>query len=245
MDTHTHTIMSGHAYSTFLENVRFAADSGLKLLATTDHGVAMPGGPPASYFNNFKVIPRVIWGVEIMMGVEANIIDYDGHIDMPNQKLQRMDIVIASLHEVCIKPGSREENTKALLNAMENKYVDIIGHPGNPRFEIDIDAVVKKAREKSILIEINNSSFVSSRSGSYDNCLEIARKAREMGVNMVLGSDAHICFDIGHFEKADEIIQKAGIPDELIMNTSPERFKKYLADKGKKPDMKRPLTAAL
>ncbi|HBM74751.1 MAG TPA: phosphatase, partial [Clostridiaceae bacterium] len=60
IDTHTHTIVSGHAYTTLLENVKCAADKGLKMMADTEHGPAMPGGPSIIYFGNLKVIPRII-----------------------------------------------------------------------------------------------------------------------------------------------------------------------------------------
>jgi putative hydrolase len=238
IDTHTHTIASGHAYSTLLENVKYASEKGLKMMAVTDHGVGLNGGPHIYHFGNLKVIPRELWGVEILRGVEANIMDYDGNLDMPEDRLLKLDLVIASLHEICIEPGSEEENTRALLKAMDNKYVDIIGHSGNPVYPIDIDAVVKKAKEKNILIEINNSSFSTSRIGSYDNCLEIARKAKEIGATLVLGSDAHICFDIGNFKKAEELIKELDIPDDMIINTSVERFKQYLFNKGKILDLK-------
>lgn len=237
LDTHIHTLVSGHAYSTFLENVEAAREKGLEMIAITDHGIAMPGGPNIVYFYNFKVIPRVIHGVTVLKGVEANIIDHEGHLDMPEEVLRKLDIVIASLHDICIEPGTREENTKALLNAMDNSYVDILGHTGNPAFEIDIDAVVTKAKEKDILIEINNSSFISSRPGSYENCLSIARKAKELGAKIIIGSDSHICFTIGEFEKADRLIKEADIPEEMVMNTSPEKLKKYLMGKGKLLDM--------
>lgn len=238
LDTHTHTVVSGHAYSTLLENIKAAHDKGLEMLAVTDHGTAMPGGPHIYYFNNLKVIPRVVYGVTVLKGVEANIMDCEGRLDMSDEVLKKLDIVIASLHDNCIKPGSREENTRALLNAMDNDYVDILGHTGNPAFAIDIDAVVRKAKEKNILIEINNSSFVSSRVGSYDNCLKIAQKAKELNAQIVIGSDAHICFSIGEFGKADKLIREAGISEEMVMNTSPERLKKYLMNKGKLSDMK-------
>ena len=227
IDTHTHTIASGHAYSTLIENVKAASAKGLKALAVTDHGVAMPGGPHMFYFGNLKVIPKEIEGVRIFKGIEANIMDYEGKLDMPDSILKRLDVVIASLHDVCIKPGTKEENTKAILKAMDNKNVDIIGHPGNPAFEIDIDAVVKRAKEKDVLIEINNSSFRTSRIGSYDNCYKIAKKAKEVGATMVIGSDAHICYDIGNFEKAHELIQKLQIPDDLILNLWPEKLKRF------------------
>lgn len=238
LDTHTHTVASGHAYSTLMENIKAAHDKGLEMLAITDHGIAMPGGPYIYYFHNLKVIPRVVYGVTVLRGVEANIMDYEGRLDMPEEALKKLDIVIASLHDICIKPGTREENTSALLNAMDNDYVDILGHTGNPEFEIDIDAVVRKAKERDILIEINNSSFVSSRKGSYDNCFKIAKKAKELNARIVIGSDAHICFSIGEFEKADKLIREAGISEDMVMNTSPERLKKYLMNKGKLSDMK-------
>lgn len=237
-DTHTHTIASGHAYSTLLENIKCASEKGLKLVAVTDHGIAMPGGPPLFYFGNLRVIPRTIYGVEVLRGIEADILDYNGKLDLPGQRADKLDLVIASLHDACIKPGSRQENTNALLKAMDNKYVDIIGHPGNPAFEIDIDAVVRKAKEKNVLIEINNSSFGASRLGSYDNCYAIALKAKELGARIVLGSDAHICFDVGNFKKAHELLEKVGMPDELIMNLSVEKLKDFLFAKGKILDMK-------
>jgi Histidinol phosphatase and related hydrolases of the PHP family len=238
LDTHTHTIVSGHAYSTILENVKAAQEKGLEMMAITDHGVAMPGSPHIYYFYNLKVIPRVIYGVTVLKGIEANIIDFSGKLDMEDEVLGRLDLVIASLHDNCIEPGTREENTRALMGAMDNEYVDILGHTGNPAFEIDIDAVVSKAKEKDILIEINNSSFVSSRIGSYSNCRRIAEKAKEIGARIVLGSDAHMCFSIGNFDKADEIIRDINFPEELIMNTSPERLKQYLKNKGKLSDLK-------
>lgn len=237
IDTHTHTTASGHAYSTLLENVKEASLKGLKIMAVTDHGFLLPGGPSVLHFSNLRVVPRIIYGVLVLRGVEANIMDFEGNLDMPDDRLKQLDVVIASLHDICIKPGTKEENTRALLKAMDNKYVDIIGHAGNPSYEIDIDRVVEKAKAKNILIEINNSSFVTSRKGSYDNCYKIARKAGEIGATMVMGSDAHICFDIGNFEKSGELLQKLNIPDRLIMNIDPERFKNFLRNKGKIQDI--------
>lgn len=237
VDTHTHTVMSGHAYSTLLENVREASMKGLKIMACTDHGTKILGGPPLFYFHNFKVIPRFIYGVEVLMGVEANIMDYNGNLDMEEEELKKMDIVIASLHDVCIKSGSIEQNTNALINAMDNKYIDILAHLGNPVFPIDIDRVLNKAKQKNILIEINNSSFKLTRKGSYDNCAKIAKKAVELDVQLVLASDAHISFDVGNFTEADKLIKDAKVPDRLIINTVPEKLNIYLKQKGRLLDM--------
>lgn len=233
VDTHCHTIASGHAYSTLIEIVKESRKKRLKMIAITDHGPQMPGGPHIFHIANQRVYPEFIEGVEILRGVEANIIDYEGNIDISERVLKKMDIVIASLHDVCIEPGSVEENTRALLKAMENNYVDIIAHPGNPSFKINIDKVIEKAKETDTLIEINNSSLNGSRKGSYDNCIKIAKECKENKVKVVLGSDAHIAYDVGEFGKVVEMLKKMNMPEELIINASPENLKTYLKSKGK------------
>jgi putative hydrolase len=236
LDTHTHTISSGHAYTTWLENIKEAANIGIKVLATTDHGPTMPGGPHLFYFNNLRVMPRELYGVLHLKGCEANIIDFKGTLDIPEETQRKLDIIIASLHDVCMKPGNRDENTQALLNVMDNKNVDIIGHSGNPSFPIWEEEVIKKAKETDILIEINNGSF-GSRIGSEENCNKIADLCKSYGVKIVLGSDAHTCFQIGKFPKAEKILSDINIPDELIMNTDKNKIIKYLKKKGKLNDI--------
>lgn len=237
VDVHTHTIVSGHAYTTWLENVKQAAEIGLKVLGTTDHGPNMPGGPNIFYFGNMKAMPRELYGVTLLHGCEANIINCNGEIDLPKSVQEKMDVIIASLHDVCIKASSIEENTKALLNVMDNPLVDIIGHSGNPTFPINEEEVVKKAKEKNVLIEINNGSF-GSRIGSSENCLEIIKLCKRYAVNIILGSDSHTCFQIGKFPKAETLLQEVQMPQELIMNIEPNRLLSYLQKKGKILDVK-------
>lgn len=239
LDTHTHTIASGHAYSTIHDYIAEAKKKGLEMVAFTDHGPAMPGGPNIFHIGNQKVIPREIDDIEILRGVEANIIDFDGNIDITEPYLKRLDLVLASLHDVCIQPGTKEENTRAFLKVMNNNYVDIVAHPGNPRFPIDIDEFVLAAKNTNKIIEINNSTFTNpGRSGSRDNCIMIARKAKEHGVFVVAGSDAHISFDVGNFQKSIEVFKLVEMPEELIMNTCKEKLKNYLKAKGKKLEEK-------
>lgn len=237
LDAHTHTVASGHAYTTWLENVKEASNNGIKILATTDHGPKMPGGPHIFHFNNLKVLPRELFGVIILRGCEANILDFKGNLDIPEKTQKRLDVIIASLHDVCIKPGNKDENTQALLNVMNNENVHIIGHPGNPAFPIWEEEVIKKAKDKDILIEINNGSF-NSRRGSEENCLRIAELCKKHGANIILGSDAHTCFQIGKFPKVEKVLRMAGVTEDLIMNVDEAKFIKYLKKKGKLQDIK-------
>ncbi|MFU0824112.1 phosphatase [Clostridium sp.] len=237
LDVHTHTVASGHAYSTLLENAKYASEIGLKVLGTTEHGPKMPGAPHIWYFHNLKVLPREIYGVIMLYGCEANIMDYDGNLDLTEKDTKFLDIIIASLHDPCIIPGTREENTRALLKAMDNPKVDIIGHSGNPQFPIYEEEVVKKAKEKNILIEINNSSFKTSRKGSEPICRKIAELCKKHGTKVILGTDSHVCFTIGNFDVAGKLVDEIGIPEDLIMNTDYKKLIGYLKSKGKLQDI--------
>lgn len=233
VDTHCHTVASGHAFSTIVENAREAAKKGLKMIAITDHGPAMEEAAHRYYFWNMKVIPRKIEGVYILRGIEANILDDKGTLDLEERFLKKLDIVLAGIHSSRFLENSVEENTQAVISAMKNPYVDIIVHPGNPDYPIDIDKFVEAAVEYNVHIEINNSSLTTSRIGSKENCILIAKKAGLMDAKVALGSDAHICYDVGNFAEAEEIIEKAGILEKNILNTSMNKVLDFLQSKGR------------
>ena len=129
LDVHTHTIASGHAYNTIKEMAQSASEKGLELLGITEHAMKMPGTCHSFYFANLKMLERKMFGVEMLFGVELNILNQDGEVDMEENLLKKMDIVIASMHIPCFKSGTKEENTQTYLKVMENPYVNIIGHP--------------------------------------------------------------------------------------------------------------------
>ncbi len=232
-DLHVHTIASGHAYSTVAEVIEAASQRGLEALALTDHGPSMPGGPYRYYFGNLFVIPEREKNVEILKGVEANIIDRDGTLDLPDYYLEMLDIVWAGFHVPCLQPASRDLNTEALLNALKNPYVDGIVHPGNPDFSIDEEAVVQAAQKEGKLLEINNSSFIIRR-GSKTRCLDIARLVQRYDGLVALNSDAHIAKDVGNHERALKLALDAGLSSEQIINTDWGRVKDFLKARGKK-----------
>ncbi len=237
IDVHTHTVMSGHAYSSLLENVRYANEIGLKILGTTDHGPNLHGSPHVSYFDNYKVMPRKIYGVTVLYGCETNIIDYKGQIDIPEKTQKKMDIIIASAHDPTMRCGTREENTQAYLHVMDNPNIDILGHIGNPQFPINPEEIVKKAKDNNILIEINNSSFLYSRASGEQTCIEVIELCKLYEVKIIMNSDAHICFAIGNFDESIKRIRNADMPEELIINNSPRDFIDYLQNKGKVQDI--------
>ncbi|MFV0527279.1 MAG: phosphatase [Lachnospiraceae bacterium] len=230
LDLHTHTIASGHAYSSMREMAQAAADKDLAMLGLTEHAPAMPGTCHPFYFQNLKVIPRTMYGVQLLMGAELNIVDYEGHVDMEGRDLESLDVTVASLHSPCFKAGSVVENTRAYVNAMKNPYINIIGHPDDARMPADYKALVEAAKEYHKVIELNNSSLrpFSFRENAKENDVEILRWCMEYEVPIVVDSDAHIDVDVGNFDYAIPLLEMMKFPEHLILNRNTEAIKPYL-----------------
>lgn len=233
IDTHTHTLASGHAYSTIIENAQAAAAKGLKMFCNTDHASSMPGAPHFWYFSNQRVLPRFLHGVAILRGVEANIINVKGEVDLDHTVLAKLDWVIASLHEPVFAPSSRIAHTEALINAIESGVVDAIGHPGNPHYDFDFERVIRTAAKHNVLVEINNSSLDRSRVGSAPRCHDIAVMAKEVGARITTGSDAHFAADVGNFTGIKKLLTEVDFPQELIVTQHPQSFLEFLSERGK------------
>lgn len=224
VDLHCHTISSGHAFSTLKENIDEAKLKGLKVLGISDHAVSMPGTAHEFYFSNLGVINREINGVRILKGIEANIMDYEGNIDVSKDLCEKLDYVIASLHPPCIKPSSLEDNTRAVIKAIRNPYVKIIGHPDDSRYPLDYKKVVQAAKENNVLIELNNSSLKpqSFRQNAKENYITILNLCREQRVKIILSSDAHIYYEVGEFSYALSLLEEVNFPESLVANYYPE-----------------------
>lgn len=230
LDVHIHTTASIHAYSTFRECVAAAKERGLALMGIADHAPALPGSIHEMYFHNFKVIRRKDFGIRILMGAELNIVDFSGSTDLREDVLRRLDYGIASLHDICIQPGNEEENTRAILGAMRNPHVNIIGHPDNPQYPVDFRAIARGAREHHVLLEVNNSSYLSdgSRKGSEEKAMDFLAACKEEGTTVIMGSDAHIDLDVGNHEDSMRILARAGFPEELVINGDVSAFLEFI-----------------
>ena len=222
-DLHTHTIASGHAYSTVTENALAAAAAGIELIAITDHGPSVPQGAHPWYFWNIKSVPSVLNGVRILKGCEANLsLDSDNGIDLPDIVIEKLDFVAVGLHPLTgFDDPDRDRNTEALLRAIENPLVDQITHPGNEdEFPLHLDVIVAAALKHNVILELNDHSFdiSSARSTSAAREREFATAALEAGVAVSIGSDSHYALHIGHFEAALAVAEEIGFTRDRIVN---------------------------
>ncbi|MEG0594766.1 MAG: phosphatase [Christensenella sp.] len=230
VDTHTHTVASGHAYSTLRENAIFAARAGLEAFCCTDHGAAVGVAAPDFILNVLRSVPDIIEGVRLIRGCELNIMDYEGNVDVAERYINLSEFLIASMHDIVIETGTVEENTAALAGALGKKYVDVVGHPGNPHYPVNIEEVVDAAHKYNKLIEINNHSF-TFRKGSTSRCTEYIRLCKEKGVRITVSSDAHSCYNIGGFDEAAAALEEAAFPQELIVSRNLKTFNEYLDER--------------
>ena len=234
VDTHTHTYASGHAYSTLIENSQLAKENALKMFCTTDHSGTMPGAPHYWFFNNQKILPRFLSGVAVIRGVESNILNIDGEIDIPLETDCDLDWVIASLHEPVFNPVDKASHTQALINVIKSGRVDALGHLGNPNFDFDFHAVIACAKKHNVAIEINNSSLKgNSRIGSIERCYEIASIARDIGAYITTGTDAHFCQDIGRLELVSDLLEQIKMPSQQVVTHTTKQFLKFLQLRGR------------
>jgi|UPI0006B50058 putative hydrolase len=227
-DFHVHTVASGDAFCTIDEISKRARHLGLKVLAITDHGPAMPASSHRYYFNSLVDNVKKSNGIKILSGVEANIIDEDGTLDLPKDTIARLSFVIISFHGFSWIGNDIESNTGGLINCINNyDNVKTIAHLNNPYYEIDIEKITPLIAEKKIAIELNNKALKGSKKGWKSFKDKICYMDRH-GVKFVVSSDAHNLDQVGVFDEALDFIDYCKLDEQNILNTSMEKLKDYL-----------------
>ena len=234
-DLHMHSTWSDGRSS--IEEMAFAAlENGLRLICICDHSASLgiARGLTWERLNEQRkeidrVQERVGTTLKILQGVELEILA-EGTLDFPDESLQDLDLVVASLHTSLRQP--RETITERLLMAIRNPHVDIIGHPSGrllPNREgadLDWDIILQSAADHGVALEINSDP-------SRLDLDEIhARKAAEMGIFMCINSDAHSLDALPMTRFGVSVARRAWVNPELIINTWPnEKILKWLRNR--------------
>ncbi|MEE1315212.1 MAG: phosphatase [Faecalimonas sp.] len=230
-DPHLHCIASGHGTTdTITDLAKQAKARQLNMIGLTDHGPATPHAGRSSYFRNLKYAPRKRCGIDILYGVELNILDYAGGVDLEDEILETLDYAIISMHLPTIRPGSVEENTFAYVNAMAHPQVKIIGHCEDTRYPVDYEALLIAARHYGVVFEINNCSLSPEgyRGDVRENVRTILELCKRYRHPIVLSSDSHGKKNVGQFKYAAEMLKETRFPKELVLNRSSAEFRKYI-----------------
>ncbi len=230
-DLHTHSIASTHAYATITEMVQEASDLGLFALAITDHARTMPGAPGPFYFESLSIIPAYLKNVRVIKGIEANICDYNGNLDVEESLQKSLEWVVASMHTLTLKgKPSVEKCTHAYLKLAENPNVNVIGHSGASYYKYDYEKVIPVFAKEGKLVEINDSAFRYKKE-SLENCVNIARLCKKYGARVCVNTDSHFTHTLGRAEETFQILKEIDFPQKLVVNATVENLKAYFDEK--------------
>ena len=208
--------------ATLVEMTEAARMLGHAYIAITDHSprTSMAGQTPAEIRAQWKAIDRLnqgMRGFRVLKSVEMDILE-NGKLDLPDDLLAEADYVVATIH-YGLKQSERQL-TDRLLAAIENRWVDAIGHPTGrivpvrPSYPLDFDVVAKAAANAKCLLEINGSERL-------DLPDTLAAAAKGHGVRFVLSTDAHNTRELGFMKFAVAVARRAGLTAADIINTRP------------------------
>lgn len=242
IDLHTHTVASGHGtMDTIADLAKSAYAKGMTVLGISDHGPATPGSCRESYFRSLKNAPGTRAGIRVLYGVEANILDISGQLDLPDSILAGLDFCIASIHPQTFRSPAYHRisfwdrhqiaedteaavryNTDAYIRAMENPYVKIIGHPDDQHYPVDCERLAEAAIKHHVILEVNEASLAPGgyRGEAKPTMAKLLALCLERSHPILLSSDSHGAAGAGKAPCAEALAKEAGFPRELILNYS-------------------------
>jgi DNA polymerase (family 10) len=219
---HAHTTWSDGKLS-IQELAEAAIARGLKVLAITDHSgsLGVAGGLKAEDLpkqrQEIDTVQKKLGNrLRLLQGTEMEILA-DGSLDYPDEALEKLDIVIASLHSSLRQP--REKVTQRLLAAIRNPHVDIIGHPTGRLFpdregaDLDMEAVFAAAAEHQVALEIN------AHPARLDLDDVNARRAQELGILLCINTDAHSEDDLDMLQFGVSTARRGWVVAKSVINT--------------------------
>ncbi len=212
-DLHSHSTWSADGRNTIEEMALAARDRGYSYLAVTDHSHYLREGRMEAQSREIDALNERLAPFRLLKGVEVNIRS-DGALDLEEAELATREWVVASLHT------SFDRNpTERILDAMDNPYVDCIGHPTARKIgrrsgaELDLERVVERALTTGTFLELN------SQPDRLDLRDVHARLVAEAGVKVPVSSDAHRTEALAYAELGIGQARRAWLTKERVLNT--------------------------
>jgi putative hydrolase len=228
VDFHSHTHFSKCGLHSIVEMLTEAKNRGLSALAITDHGPALQGGTPSTFYD--RLIDPVD-GIRLLKGLECNIAADDGTIDFPQKFLKYADIILLGLHPHLTAGQSKDHNTGLLIRALEkNPFVDIVTHPEDMQYPVDFEELAEYAKAHGVALECNNSKVLNKRVTSV-LMLELIYACKRVGCRMAVNSDAHALKEIGCDDSVRPLLSQAGFPETLLVNRNAITAFKFLEER--------------
>ncbi len=236
-DLHIHSLASGHAFNTIDEITAFAAQNGYKLIGISDHGPNMERAPHSGYFEMLYRLPNKVNGMTVLYGCEANILDVSGRLDLNDDLIMSLDYVIAGLHKRTSYSGcSQSENTDAIVSLINSGRADIVSHPISLSFPGDPEKILQAALKNHVILECNKSVLREAVARHKDDIIKLNsvlfEGARDMGVKILLGSDAHHISEMAVSDDEDMMLKEYyHISLSDMLNSYPEKLYNLLMER--------------
>lgn len=233
IDLHIHTVASGHAYNTILEYIYKAQELKMIMIGFSEHGPDMKGSVAKGYFTNLGRLPRKVGNLIILRGIEANIINKKGEIDISDDIIKnKLDYVIAGMHKgIGFNNDDKKNNTTMLVNAIRSGKIDILSHPFlNHRIPFDVKRVYEEACKRNVLLEINMHylSKPKIRENNIKNLKIMIQTAKDYDKKVILNTDAHSIWELADDGPLKKIKKEIGLTDKMIINNYPKELLKQL-----------------
>lgn len=218
VDLHSHTFFSQCGIHTHLEMLHAARERGMVGLAITDHGPALNGRHPSPVYERMD---QPVPGIRCIKGIEANVTDADGMIDVPEWLIPLLDIVLLGLHVPFARKRGSADWTDALIRAIQrNPWVDMITHPVDEHFPVDLEKLAAEAKTLGMALELNNSKVLYRRTTPRDVRRFLAI-CRDTGCRVAVCSDSHTVHELGGDESVRPLLEESGIPESQVVNATP------------------------
>lgn len=237
IDLHLHTIISGDSHNTIFEYINQAKKLKMKVIGFSEHGPSLfMSQNNRIYLGNLRRIPERIYSVRILRGVEANIINTKGELDIPDKTLDKLDYVIANIHRgSAYKANSIRNNTNALVNAIKSGKITIISHPFVTKgYPIDLKVVCEEACKNEVLLEVDIAYIIKRKitSETIPNLKMMIDIVKKFGKKVIVNSDSHNIWELGDDSVLTENLKKEiGLTDKMIINNYPKELEKFLGVK--------------
>jgi putative hydrolase len=231
-DLHVHTLRSSCGTMTVGEVVARAAQLGIRSVAITDHGLAM--GAARFVFHIYaKRFPARWQGVRVYKGIEANVLDPEGTIDVPFEVLPWFDLVALGMHPIdgLLPDRGAAANTDALIAAFDrNPFIDILVHPTQRSHPHDMDRLLPAMARHGIAFEVNDCTHLFGKS-PLDATVDALQQAVALGVPVVCSSDAHVVSELGVDDSATKVFERAGLDIGIAVNRTDEGVKAFVRER--------------
>lgn len=230
IDLHTHSFFSACGLHTHMEILTRAKALGMKAVAITDHGATLSPRFSSPFYDRLH---NPLEGIRLLKGVECNLVNESGAIDIPLKFLSYLDVVLLGIHFNTPTGLGREAYTKMMLAAIEkNPAIDILTHLNDVNYPVDFKEVIAAATDKGIAVELNNSKTLLGRSPD-ELTRELVATANSLGSRIVITSDMHALEELGSDSSVKHFLDEENYPLNRVVSLSAESAIQFLDERRK------------